>query len=339
MSMSFASRVPVIAFKGVSVRFSSGMPWARRHVHALCDIDLEITAGETLGVVGESGSGKTTLARLALGLLAPSAGRVEFQQRLVQGRHGYPRGSIAAVLQHPQWSLNPRLSVGSSIAEPIVVLGEADRSERRKAVASMLDLVGLDSRMARRYPHELSGGQRQRASVARALITQPKFIVFDEATSALDVSMQAQILNLVLTLQEKVGFAAMFISHDLAAVRYVARNVAVLYAGQLVEYTQSRLLYGPAHHPYTRCLQQASGLIDQPEFRLKGNQLADHNLGCCLRGRCPIAVSRCAEVTPHLGHHGGSRVACHRAEELASQTDQYLGGRLACEGADGAGKL
>jgi oligopeptide/dipeptide ABC transporter ATP-binding protein len=124
-------------------------------------------------------------------------------------------------------------------------------------------------------------------------------------------------LNLVLTLQEKVGFAAAFISHDLAAVRYVARNVAVLYAGKLVEYTQSRMLYGATHHPYTRCLQQACGLIDQPEFRLKGNQRAAHNLGCSLCSRCPMAVSRCAEVTPHLNHHGGSLVACHRAEELS----------------------
>src|SRR5262249_5582343 len=148
--------------------------------------------GETLGVVGESGSGKTTLGRLALGLVKPSSGTVAFCGQAVDGRAGYPRGSVAAVLQHPQWSLNPRLSIGTSIAEPLTVLGGARKPERVERVAEMLQRVGLDPRLASRHPHELSGGQRQRASIARALVTRPRFIVFDEATSALDVSIQAQ---------------------------------------------------------------------------------------------------------------------------------------------------
>ncbi|SMH26496.1 ATP-binding cassette domain-containing protein [Mesorhizobium australicum] len=316
--MSVTPDAPVLALKGVSVRFTSGMPWARRSVDALSDIDLEIAAGETLGVVGESGSGKTTLGRLALGLLAPDSGQVEFAGNRVERRQGYPKGAVAAVLQHPQWSLNPRLRIGTSIGEPIAVLKRTPRAELAEAVATMLDLVGLDPRMAKRYPHELSGGQRQRASIARALVTRPKFIVFDEATSALDVSMQAQILNLVLSLQEKIGFAAMFISHDLAAVRYVAWTVAVLYAGKLMEKTASRVLYRSAHHPYTRCLQQASGLIDQPTYRLNPGQRPASEVGCVLRNRCPMAIPICSDLPPPLHQQNGGLVACHRAEELAS---------------------
>ncbi|MFO1061302.1 MAG: ABC transporter ATP-binding protein, partial [Dongiaceae bacterium] len=309
---------PVMAFEDVSVRFVSGPAWARRHTDALAGLSLEIAAGETLGVVGESGSGKTTLGRLALGLLRPTAGRVRFGGKPVESRAGYPRGSVAAVLQHPQWSLNPRLSIGSSIAEPLTVLGGCARPERQRRVAEMMGLVGLDAALLPRYPHELSGGQRQRASIARALITHPRFIVFDEATSALDVSVQAQILNLVLALQQQAGFAALFISHDLAAVRYVARRVTVLYAGRLMELAESAGLYRPAAHPYTRCLQQASGLIDAPAYRLAGPFGAAAGDCCPLHPRCPLAVERCARERPVPPAADAGRVACHRAAELAN---------------------
>jgi ABC-type glutathione transport system ATPase component len=315
--MSGTSGPVVMALRDVSVRFSRGMPWSPRRVDALRHLSLEIEQGETLGVVGESGSGKTTLGRVALGLTRPTSGRVEFCGRTVDGRADYPRGSIAAVLQHPQWSLNPRLSVGASVAEPLVVLGGTNRSERQQRVAEMLNLVGLDAALAPRHPHELSGGQRQRISIARALITSPRFVVFDEATSALDVSIQAQILNLILRLQESVRFAALFISHDLAAVRYVARKVAVLYAGRLMELAARPDLYRPAHHPYTRCLQQASGLVELPTFHLKGLPRASPAAGCPLHERCPVSIARCVTELPLPAQHGAGLVACHRASELS----------------------
>jgi ABC-type glutathione transport system ATPase component len=253
-----------IELEAITMRYRRGAPWARQYVTAVTAVDLFIDSGETLALVGESGSGKTTLGRLCLGLAAPSEGRVLLEGRPYATWRGKLRGRLAAVLQHPQWSLNPRLRVATSVAEPLVVRGGIGRNETIRKVAEMLAWVGLAQGVERRFPHELSGGQRQRIAIARALITEPRLIVFDEPVSALDVSVQAQVLNLIKELQDRVGFAALFITHDLAAARYVAHRFAVLRHGSMVDSGAVDALYRPSPHAYTRSLQEASGLVELP---------------------------------------------------------------------------
>ncbi|MEU6266185.1 ABC transporter ATP-binding protein [Saccharopolyspora shandongensis] len=244
----------VLELDDVAVTFGAGPPWRRRAVHAVRGVSLRLSPGETLGLVGESGSGKTTTSMVALGLQRPTSGSVRFQGEPFPKRRRLLAGRMQAVLQHPQWSLNPRMRVGRSVAEPLAVLGEPQGEQR---VLDMLAQVGLDESIAQRYPHQLSGGQRQRVSIARALITRPPFIVFDEAVSALDVSVQAQILNLIKDLQAEFGFAALFISHDLGAVRYVADRVAVLRHGEVVETAAAEVFYRTPEHAYSRQLVEA----------------------------------------------------------------------------------
>lgn len=254
----------IVSLQDVVVRYVRGMPWARRFTDAVNQVSLEIAPGETLGLVGESGSGKSTLGKICLGIQRPTRGAALFEGEPFFGIGRRRPGSLAAVLQHPEWSMNPRLSIGRSIAEPLRVLGEA-RENCRPKVAEMLARVGLPATVIDRYPHELSGGQRQRASIARALMTRPRLVVFDEAVSALDVSVQAQILNLIRELQGDTGFAALFISHDIAAVRYVAHRIAVLRDGVLQELAPARDFYVPMQNTYVRQLQIASGLVDEPD--------------------------------------------------------------------------
>ena len=300
----------VIALRGVSFEYVGGPFWDRRRTTAVRDVDLEIGAGETVGLVGESGSGKTTLGRLCLGLLAPTAGEVGFEGRPAGPGARLPPGWRAVVLQHPEWALNPRLKVGVSIAEPLVIQGQTAREHRGTRVARMLELVGLDSGFAARFPHELSGGQRQRVAIARALITEPRFVVFDEAVNALDVSMRTQVLNLIVDLQNEHRFAALFISHDLAATRYVAHRIAVMYAGRFVEVGPSRRFLDGPFHPYSRAL------ADEEGFRLRGGteDLSAH--GCALALRCAWSMDRCRSETPALRPLAEGVAACHRAEEV-----------------------
>jgi ABC-type glutathione transport system ATPase component len=225
----------ILELTDVTVTFTAGPPWRRRTVHAMRDCSLQLAEGEILGLVGESGSGKTTTSMVALGLQRPTAGTVLFDGKPVPKRRRELAGRMQAVLQHPQWSLNPRMRVGQCVAEPLAVLGGTTKTELTRRAEESLDQVGLEASFAQRYPHELSGGQRQRVSIARALITRPPFIVFDEAVSALDVSVQAQILNLVTDLRDEFAFAALFISHDLAAVRYVADRTVIMEHGEIVE--------------------------------------------------------------------------------------------------------
>ena len=244
---------PTIEMRNVGVTYRRGLLGRQVAVAAVTHVDLTIARGETLGLVGESGSGKTTLARVALGLIAPSRGSLLFE-----GQPFDPQvrrqGALSVVFQHPEWALNPRLKCGTSIAEPLLVQGLRDRDGRRRRVKAMLAEVGLDDALADRFPGELSGGQRQRMAIARALITQPRFVVFDEAVSALDVSVQSQILNLIRRLQAQHGFAAMFISHDLAATRYVSRRIAVMRSGAFVEVASARKFYDRPDHPYSQAL-------------------------------------------------------------------------------------
>ncbi len=246
-----------ISLRTIGKTFSSGPPWAREHVHAVRTVDLDIHQRETVGLVGESGSGKTTLGRLSLGMESPTRGKVLIDGSPFDGHRGRLRGRLQIVGQHPEWALNPRLRVATSVAEPMAIMGIGTRAERRARVGEMLELVGLESSLSRRYPHQLSGGQRQRVAIARSLITDPSFIVFDEVVSALDVSVQAQILNLIKNIQLKQGFAALFISHDLAAVRYVSHRVAVMLNGDILEIAPSELFYSRPKHPYSRQLQAA----------------------------------------------------------------------------------
>jgi ABC-type glutathione transport system ATPase component len=248
---------PVASGRDVVVTYRVGRGRGAEPVHALKGVSLDIMAGQTVGLVGESGSGKTTLGRVLVGLVRPTSGQVLFHgEPLLAGRHNRRRGRMQVVLQNPDWSLNPTLQVWRSITEPLVVTGAVRRRERRAAVEDMLTLVGLDLGLADRHPHELSGGQRQRVAIARAMITNPDLIVFDEAVTALDVSVQIQILNLIRDLQAERGFATLFISHDIAAVRYVCDQMVVAYQGELVEAGPVERFYDHhrAEHPHTRQL-------------------------------------------------------------------------------------
>jgi oligopeptide/dipeptide ABC transporter ATP-binding protein len=305
----------LVSFENVSVRYISGPAWARRHTDALRDVSLQVEAGQTLGIVGESGSGKSTLAGLSLGLLQPSHGRVLFDGKpLTRRARRSLRGRMQVVLQNPEWSLNPRLRCGTSVGEPLAIQGQAGRVERAKRVAETLEQVGLGAAIARRFPHELSGGQQQRVGIARALVTSPSFIVFDEAVSALDASTQTQILNLVRSLQETRKFTALFISHDLAAVRYVCDAIAVMYAGRVMELAEAEVFYERTSHPYSRALQAAS--LDTSEGIELAESLEVDVEGCPLAPRCPFAIDRCRTELPALRHVRRSWTACHRAEEM-----------------------
>ncbi|MET8865142.1 ABC transporter ATP-binding protein [Nonomuraea sp. NPDC004580] len=243
----------ILELDDVTVTFAAGPPFRRIHLDAMRHVSLHVAEGETLGLVGESGSGKTTTSRVALGLQRPTSGTVRFGGEPFPKRRRALAGRMQAVLQHPHWSLNPRMRVGRSVAEPLDVLGRPAGD----AVAEMLEQVGLEAGFADRYPHELSGGQRQRVSIARALVTRPAFIVFDEAVSALDVSVQVQILNLIKDLQAEYGFSALFISHDLGAVRYVADRIAVMRKGEIVETADTATFYRAPAHAYSQRLLEA----------------------------------------------------------------------------------
>jgi oligopeptide/dipeptide ABC transporter ATP-binding protein len=308
---------PIVDARDIAVTYTSGPPWDQRVTTAIKSVTLSIAPGETVGLVGESGSGKTTLGRLCLGLVAPSAGSVLFDGKPIGPRHRPPRGQLSVVLQQPEWALNPRLRVATSVAEPLTIQGRLTSAERLAEVRRTLERVGLDVSFATRYPHELSGGQRQRVAIARALITEPRFIVFDEAVSALDVSVQTQVLNLIKDLQAEHNFAALFISHDLAATRYVSHRMAVMYAGELMEIGPADLFYAKPQHPYSRALSVSIALEDADAFKLKGTGDDVSPVGCPLNLRCPWSIDRCRDDKPVLRHLGEGSTACHRAEEVA----------------------
>ncbi|MEP7239663.1 MAG: oligopeptide/dipeptide ABC transporter ATP-binding protein [Devosia sp.] len=308
-----------------------GGPFSRRiKLRALQDISFSLRSGETLGIVGESGCGKSTLGRCILQLLKPDDGKVLWLGRDLVPLQGEEmrmvRRDLQIIFQDPLASLNPRMTIGEIIAEPLRSLrSDVPASERQSRVLDMLKGVGLQPEMINRYPHEFSGGQAQRIGIARALITGPKLIVCDEPVSALDVSIQAQILNLLSEIKERLGLSLIFISHNLSVARHVSDRVMVLYLGRIMELASGDELYSDPKHPYTKALLTAVPVPDPKRARLlnidalKGEIPSPINppSGCTFRTRCRYATARCAEIRPPLESAGGDRqVACIRWQEI-----------------------
>ncbi|NKK04043.1 ATP-binding cassette domain-containing protein [Rhizobium leguminosarum bv. viciae] len=288
-------------------------------------IDLELAPRERLGVVGESGSGKSTLGRLLLGLTPPTSGDIWFEgvdhkERSAQDWKQF-RIRTSLVQQNPLSALNPQMTIGRQVAEGLLVHHVTDRSGAYERAAAMLERVGLSSAMMSRYPHQMSGGQRQRVVIARALILDPKLVVFDEAVSALDVSVQAQVVALLRELWQELDLGYVFITHDLRIVRHLVDRIAVMYLGRVVETGDIKSVYQWPRHPYTRALLASVPTMDptvrnvEPPIKgeLDPSKVAQ---GCAFRSRCPFAIERCATEIPDLRPVGGQLVACHRAEEF-----------------------
>ncbi len=292
-------------------------------VHALAGVSFKVHAGRTLAVVGESGCGKSTLARLLTMIEPPSRGRLLIDGADVADRthaddaaRSRLRRAVQIVFQNPYGSLNPRQTVGAALMEPLLVNGVADQAEREHAARAMLRQVGMGDESFSRWPHMFSGGQRQRIAIARALMIKPRVLVLDEPVSALDVSIRAQVLNLLVDLQQATGVAYVFISHDLGVVRHVADEVMVMYLGRVVEQGPREAIFGNPRHPYTQALLSATPTVN-PALRrqrilLQGELPSPINppSGCAFHTRCPIAVARCRQQTPALQTTGVQAVAC-----------------------------
>ncbi|MBM3628099.1 MAG: ATP-binding cassette domain-containing protein [Alphaproteobacteria bacterium] len=327
---------PVLSVEGLRKYFPIRRGVLRRvvgHVKAVDDVSFSIARGETLSLVGESGCGKTTTSRCILRAVQPSAGSIRFLA--AEGRPvdvaSLPRAELRPVrrqmqmiFQDPYSSLNPRMTISDIIGEPLLVNGMGDLESRRKRVAELLDVVQLPRAYMNRFPHAFSGGQRQRIGIARALALNPALIVADEPVSALDVSVQAQIINLMLELQQRLGLSYLFVAHDLSVVKHVSHRVAVMYVGRIVEVADTRTIFAKPRHPYTEALLSAVPVPD-PRKRasrivLEGEVADPSNVpaGCAFHPRCPYATDRCRSERPELRDAGGGNlVACHRADELA----------------------
>ena len=305
--------------------FDVSKPWLnrlierlpRRSLTAVSEVSLDIPERSTYALVGESGSGKSTIARLLVGLLRPSSGRIEIDCQDLHGP-GRPqdlRAGLQMIFQDPFASLNPRWRVGDIIVEPVAARG----GDTSGLAARLLEQVGLSARDASRFPHEFSGGQRQRIGIARALSSQPRLIVCDEPTSALDVSVQAQVLNLMSDLRSEFGLTYLLISHDLTVVRHMADRIGVLYLGRLVEESAPDALFEYPRHPYTRMLIAAAPRLDgfgreAPQITGEIPDPISPPPGCAFHPRCPLATERCRTERPEMRTLGQARVACHMAE-------------------------
>ncbi|MFP6798447.1 MAG: peptide ABC transporter ATP-binding protein [Pseudomonas sp.] len=307
---------------------SRGLFQPSAQVQALNGVSFELQAGKTLAVVGESGCGKSTLARALTLIEQPSSGSLQIAGQEVTGANKAQRKQlrrdVQMVFQNPYASLNPRQKIGDQLGEPLLINTALSRQERRERVQAMMQQVGLRPEHYQRYPHMFSGGQRQRIALARAMMLQPKVLVADEPTSALDVSIQAQVLNLFMDLQEQFNTGYVFISHNLSVVRHVADNVLVMYLGRPVEMGPSELIYNRPLHPYTQALLSATPTIhpdpSKPKIKISGelpNPLSPPS-GCAFHQRCPHANERCQIEQPALRLLDARQVACHHAEQINS---------------------
>jgi peptide/nickel transport system ATP-binding protein len=324
---------PLVEVRDLAKTFDVSAPWLnrvvegkpRQFVHAVDGVSFAIPRGRTLALVGESGCGKSTVARLLVGLYAPTRGQVFFDGQDTSALSGAPlralRRRMQMIFQDPYASLNPRWKVLDIVAEPLREHGLLpDPDAQRARVAELLQSVGLAAADVEKFPHQFSGGQRQRISIARALATQPEFLVCDEPTSALDVSVQAQVLNIMRDLQRERGLTYLFISHNLAVVRHVSDDVGVMYLGRLVELAPKAELFARPRHPYTRMLLDAI-----PDIRMTGRSRTpvqgevpnplNPPAGCAFHPRCPHANARCSSERPVMQLFKGIRVACHAVEE------------------------
>jgi peptide/nickel transport system ATP-binding protein len=325
---------PLVRARDLAKTFDVSAPWLNRVIerrprqllHAVDGVSFDIAKGQTLALVGESGCGKSTVARLLVGLYEPTRGGLTFDGRDAHATFKTPQGRdlrrrIQMIFQDPYASLNPRWTVEDIVGEPLkehrIITDEAELKAR---VGELLQSVGLSPLDMAKYPHQFSGGQRQRISIARALATEPEFLVCDEPTSALDVSVQAQVLNIMKDLQRQRGLTYLFISHNLAVVRHVSDQVGVMYLGRLVEVAGKHQLFGNPRHPYTRMLLEAipkmhdTGRARTPVQGEVPNPLNPPS-GCTFHPRCPFTNARCKNERPALLEIGGARIACHAVEE------------------------
>lgn len=319
MSTSPEPRI-LLQTRNVSRTFSvgGGLFQKKRLLHAVNGVDLSVKQGEVLAIVGESGCGKSTLARMLLGLIPASGGHIllDGQDMRSLARRDIAR-RVQPVFQDPYSSLNPRRRIADIVALPLEVNGLATPDEARRQAIALLDHVGLPARFAEAYPSQLSGGQRQRVAIARALVIKPEIVICDEPTSALDVSVQSQILNLLMDLQREFGTTFVFISHNLAVVEHIATRVAVMYLGRVVEEATSADLFDAPRHPYTQALL-ASALTPEPGLGIPDTGLGiafadplNPPSGCPFHPRCPQRMERCAVQVPPLIADEAGRVACH----------------------------
>jgi oligopeptide/dipeptide ABC transporter ATP-binding protein len=304
-----------------------GLPTAA--VRAVDGVSFSVARGETLALVGESGCGKSTVGRLALRLMEPTAGAIRFDGRDLAALSGAElrrvRAGAQLIFQDPYGSLNPRMTVGEMLAEPLLLHTDLSADDRRERVADLLRTVGLRGEHAQRYPHEFSGGQRQRIAIARALAVEPKLIVCDEPVSALDVSIRSQILNLLKDLQQRLGLAYIFISHDLAVVKHIAARVAVMYLGRIVESADAKQIFAEPRHPYTQALLSAAPVPSTAGRRarriLPGDPPSplDPPSGCHLHPRCAHAQDICKSSRPELTITSDAHAtACHLWRDIVS---------------------
>jgi oligopeptide transport system ATP-binding protein len=325
---------PILVARNLTMHFPVRQGgWLRRKkavVRAVDGLTFQVERGETFGLVGESGCGKSTTGRTILQLYRATAGEVLFEGVdlcLLKGQQlRQVRRKMQMIFQDPYASLNPRMTVGNIIAEPLRVHGLAFGAQRRERVAELMRIVGLNPLYAERYPHEFSGGQRQRVGVARALAVQPEFIICDEPVSALDVSIQAQIINLLEELQDEFSLTYLFIAHDLSVVRHISDRVAVMYLGRIVELAGWRELYSAPLHPYTRALLSAVPIPDPVEEEQRRRTILTGDIpsaidsppGCRFHTRCPEAMAVCRLEEPEYEDNGGGHwVACHLCRPTA----------------------
>ena len=324
------AKKPLLEVKHLKEYFDINMGFFRtKPLKAVDDVSFTINKGETLGLVGESGCGKTTVGRTILHLYKPTAGEIWYDGKQLKTKQDIQqfRTKATMVFQDPYSSLNPRMTVSDIVGEPLDVHHlYKNKAERTEKIYELLEKVGLNKEHANRFIHEFSGGQRQRIGIARALAMEPKFLVMDEPISALDVSIQAQVINMLIRLQKELGLTYLFVAHDLSMVKHISDRVAVMYLGQIVEITRSEELYSHPLHPYTQALLSAIPIPDpvieaqreSKRIHLEGEVTSpiDPAPGCRFASRCPYATVRCKEATPTLKEVGnGHEVACFRVTD------------------------